>query len=148
MKKLLFGAVVLFLMASCAGNGESEKVQEDSSQTADSLAQVEAAQAEVARQDSIRQDSIAKAEKAAQTTAQYDKIVDEYLNATIKLEGVAKKAGSVKNFNYETASNVIAKCNKLDDQIKKVKSELTPEQLEKYKRGQKKYRNSIGLLAG
>ena len=148
MKKLLFGAVVLFLMASCAGNGESEKVQEDSSQTADSLAQVEAVQAEVARQDSIRQDSIAKAEKAAQAAAQYDKIVDEYLNAIIKLEGVAKKARSGKNFNYETASNVIAKCNKLDDKIRKVKSELTPEQLEKYKRGQKKFRNSMAWLAG
>ena len=148
MKKLLFGAVVLFLMASCAGNGESEKVQEDSSQTADSLAQVEAAQAEVARQDSIRQDSIAKAEKAAQAAAQYDKIVDEYLNAIIKLEGVAKKARSGKNFNYETASNVIAKCNKLDDKIRKVKSELTPEQLEKYKRGQKKFKNSMAWLAG
>lgn len=61
MKKLLFGAAALILMASCSGNGtSSEKDTEDSTRIADSIAQVEAAKAaaEQARLDSIRQDSI------------------------------------------------------------------------------------------
>ncbi|MCH5236621.1 MAG: hypothetical protein J1E95_02340 [Muribaculaceae bacterium] len=67
MKKLLLGAVALFLMASCAGNGSSEKAREDSARIADSIAQIEKtkAEAEQARQDSIRQDSIKKAELEA-----------------------------------------------------------------------------------
>ena len=66
MKKLLFGAAALFLIASCGGNGTSEKVREDSSHIADSIAQVEAAKAaaEQARLDSLSQDSIKKIEKA------------------------------------------------------------------------------------
>ena len=66
MKKILLGAVALCLMASCAGNGSSEKAREDSARIADSIAQVEKAKAEAeqARQDSIRQDSIKKIEKA------------------------------------------------------------------------------------
>ena len=150
MRKLLFGAVALLLMASCAGNGGSEKAGTDSSQTTDSPVQaVDAAQAkaEQARLDSIRQDSITKAEKAAKeekAASQYDEIVDGYFNATTKLESMAKKAKSGKNINYETANSIITKCVKLEGQIKKVKSKLTPKQLEKYKKGQKKWNNSIG----
>ena len=60
MKKLLFGAAALLLMASCSGNTTKEKAKEDSIRIADSIAQVEAAKAaaEQARMDSIRQDSI------------------------------------------------------------------------------------------
>ena len=60
MKKLLFFAMSLILMAGCSGNGASEKANEDSIRIADSIAKVEAAQAaaEQARLDSIRQDSI------------------------------------------------------------------------------------------
>lgn len=62
MKKLLFGTVAVLLMASCAGNGNSEKAREDSIRIADSIAALEAAQAEAeaeqARLDSLRQDSI------------------------------------------------------------------------------------------
>ena len=77
MKNLLFGTAALFFMASCSGNGGSEKTKEDSahieatrdSLLADSIAQAEGARqaedaakaaAEQARLDSIRQDSIAK----------------------------------------------------------------------------------------
>ena len=77
MKILLFGTAALFLMASCSGNGGSEKTKEDSthieatrdSLLADSIAQAEGARqaeeaakaaAEQARLDSIRQDSIRK----------------------------------------------------------------------------------------
>ena len=58
MKKLLFGATALLLMASCSGNGTNEKAKEDSARIADSIAQVENAKAaaEQARLDSIRQD--------------------------------------------------------------------------------------------
>lgn len=62
MKKLLFGTAALLLMASCSANGTNEKAKEDSTRIADSIAQVEEAQAaaEQARLDSIRQDSIAQ----------------------------------------------------------------------------------------
>lgn len=69
MKKLLLGAVALFLTASCSANGSSEKEREDSIRTVDSLAKVEAArqaqetahaQAVMAQErlDSLRQDSL------------------------------------------------------------------------------------------
>ena len=44
MKKVLFGAAALLLMASCSGNGTKEKAKEDSIRIADSITQVEAAQ--------------------------------------------------------------------------------------------------------
>lgn len=74
MKKLLLGAAALFLMASCSGNGPTEKTKEDSVRIADSIAQVEAAQAaaEQARLDSIRADSI----KQAEADAFYNKLPD------------------------------------------------------------------------
>ena len=59
MKKLFFGTIALFLMASCSNGGKAEGEREDSIRKADSIAQVEAAlAAEQARQDSIRQDLI------------------------------------------------------------------------------------------
>lgn len=60
MKKLLFGVAMMLLVASCSGNGASEKEREDSVHFADSIAQVEAAKAvaEQARRDSLGQDSI------------------------------------------------------------------------------------------
>ena len=74
MKKLLLGAIVIFLMASCSGNGASEKANEDSIRIADSIAQVEAAKvaAEQARLDSIRADSI----KQVEADAFYNKLPD------------------------------------------------------------------------
>ena len=74
MKKLLFGISALLLLASCSGNGASEKAREDSTRIADSIAQVEAAKvaAEQARLDSIRADSI----KQAEADAFYNKLPD------------------------------------------------------------------------
>lgn len=74
MKKLLFGIAAIMLMASCSGNGASEKAKEDSTRIADSIAQVEAEQAaaEQARLDSLRADSIKKAE----ADAFYNKLPD------------------------------------------------------------------------
>lgn len=43
MKKFLFGAAVLFLMANCSGNGTTEKAKNDSTCIADSIVKVEAA---------------------------------------------------------------------------------------------------------
>lgn len=78
MKKLFFGTIALFLMASCSGNGASEKAKEDSARVADSIAQVEVTRqaeeaalttAEQARLDSIRRDSIAKEKEMRITPA-------------------------------------------------------------------------------
>ena len=69
MKKLILIAIGFFftivIMASCSGSGSAEKASEDSARIADSIGEIEAAQAaaEQARQDSIRQDSIAQEEK-------------------------------------------------------------------------------------
>ena len=68
MKKFLLGIATLFMMAGCAGTGNSEKERQDSIRTADSIALLKAEAelieneriAELARQDSIRQDSIRK----------------------------------------------------------------------------------------
>ena len=115
MRKLLFGAVALLLMASCAGNGGSEKAGTDSSQTTDSPVQTEvAAQAEA---DQARQDSITKAEKAAQ----YDELLNQYIK-------------SVNNPNYKNAN----KSWELGNKLEKIKDKLTPEQRAKYKKAKSK----------
>ena len=141
MKKLFFGGVALLLMASCAGRGSSEKAREDSVRIADSIAQVETATAaaEQARQDSIRQDSIAKAEAASQ----YDDLLNEYVAATTKLENLANKVKRLENVNFNTVNNTLSKCASLERQIKKVKSNLTPEQLEKFKKAKKKWDKNV-----
>ena len=141
MKKLLFGAAAIMLMVSCSGNGASEKAQEDSTRITDSIAQQEAALATdgQVRQDSLRQDSIAKAEAAAQ----YDDLLNEYLAATTKLENLAKKVKRLENVNFNTVNNTLSKCVSLERQIKKVKSKLTPEQLEKFKKGKTKWDKNV-----
>lgn len=68
MNKFLFGIVVLLVIASCSGNGVSEKKNDDFSAKADSIAAAtQAAEAEAearqARIDSIRLDSISRVEK-------------------------------------------------------------------------------------
>ena len=81
MKKLLFGVAALLLMASCSGNGTTEKASDDSARIADSIAQVETAKAaaEQARLDSIRQDSINESmEKAELETSVSTFITDLY----------------------------------------------------------------------
>ena len=90
MKKLLFGAVALLLMANCSGNGAKEKVNEDSLRAADSIAQVETAKvaAEQARQDSIRQDSvrqdsIAKSKTLQANSAEVEKRIKEFYEGAV-----------------------------------------------------------------
>lgn len=123
MKRILFGISALFLMASCSGNGASEKVREDSARIADSIAQVEAAKAAVeqARLDSIRQDSIAKAEVAAQ----YDALLNQYIKAA----------------NNPSAANA-NKSWRLGNELEKVKDKLTPEQRAKFEKAKKKRQNN------
>lgn len=65
MKKLLFGVMALILLASCSGNGGTDKSREDSILRADSIRQADsiaaaevALKAQQAMQDSIRQDSV------------------------------------------------------------------------------------------
>ena len=60
IKKVLFGAVALILMASCSGNG-NKQLKAPQTLASDSVTQAESA-AEQARRDSIRQDSIRNAE--------------------------------------------------------------------------------------
>lgn len=87
MKTILFGAMALFLMASCGGNKDSETGAEGYNPTADSIVQEEAIrQAQEAAQeareqerlDSIREDSL--------------KIVDKFNEALLKPSDVFIKA--------------------------------------------------------
>lgn len=87
MKKLLFGAVALFLIASCAGNGTSEKASEDSADmTTDSLAQVESTNAadEKADLEAKRQEA-AKKEKEAEEAdfAKIQKLVKDFYQSSV-----------------------------------------------------------------
>ena len=91
MKKVVSGAAALLLLASCSGNGASEKAKEDSIRIADSIAQVEAAQAaaeqarlESMRQDSIRQDSIERAEFPEVVRKLWKGVPDHGINSLTK----------------------------------------------------------------
>ena len=105
MKKLLFGAAALFLVASCAGNGTSEKAKEDSAHVADSIAQVEAAKAaaEQARLDSIRRDSIENTKTPTFQTFCYPHNVDGIvtLQDFYKASHIEK---SLKNLGFKLAN--------------------------------------------
>lgn len=148
MKKFLFGAAALILIASCSGNDASEKVREDSTRIADSIAQVETTRqaeiaAEQARQDSIRQDSIAKVEKAAQEASQYDDLVNQYAALVNKLDKEARSG------NFNNIYSKVTKITNLEAKIRKVKNNLSPEQLKKYKKALNKMSAlGNGIIAG
>ena len=145
MKKLLFGAVALLLMASCSGNGTTEKANDDSARIADSIAQVEAAKAaaEQARVDSLRQDSIANAEKAAQEASKYDDLINQYVSAVNNVEKAAKKGQMNK------MQSLCDEAQRLRNKIDKIKNELTPEQSAKFKKAVSKWGRLLnGVIAG
>lgn len=104
MKKLLFGAVALFLMISCTGKGSSEKAKEDSARIADSIANVEAAKvAEQARLDSVRRDSMNNIQEFARVVKALENLPTDHN----RLEGFLKRLGfkgskktSTKEENY------------------------------------------------
>ena len=121
MKKLLFGVAALLLMASCSGNGTTEKASEDSTHIADSIAQVEAAQAAA---EQARQDSIAKAEAAAQ----YDNLIKEYASAIVTFKNRAIRT----NGDYQSYK-LYLKCKDLEAKLNKQKDKMTSEQLSKFK---------------
>ena len=137
MKKLLYLSAVLLLATSCSG-GNSDKAKEDSAALEDSLAKVEIAK-EQARLDSILQDSIAKAEQQAKAASQYDEVVDQYVANVNKVAAAAKKG------DYSKYGPLSSKCINLSSKIEKIKGELTPEQLDKYKKAKSKYSR---LLSG
>lgn len=83
MKKLLLGAVALLLMASCSGNGTSEKAKEDSTRITDSIAPVEAA-----HQTGL-QDSATQADSTATVTSEAEKKAPE-----LNVSAFYKKIGS------------------------------------------------------
>ena len=106
MKNLLFGAMALFLMASCSGNGSSEKAKEDSARIADSLSHVEAIkEAEEAIKladaaiEQARLDSIEKVQLALNAIPTFNEIV-----SSRNTEKLFKNKGfkvSVKQEYYE-----------------------------------------------
>lgn len=132
-------------MTGCAG-GNAEKEREDSIRNADSLTAVEAAikTTEQTWEDSIRQDSIAKADASLQASTQYDDIINKYEDAA----DAFYKYVRTSNYDDEKAIKLNEKCWKLSKQIKKIKNELTPEQLSKVKAAEKKIDNSVGFIAG
>ena len=132
MKKLLFGAAALLLMDSCSGNGTAEKAKDDSASVADSIAKVEAAKAaaEQARLDSLRQDSIEKAEAAAK----YDDLVDKFVSSVNKIERAADR------HDFSNMHALVNKYTSLQNQVNKIKDNLTEEQLSKVKKAERKYR--------
>ena len=144
MKKLLFGAVALFLMASCSGNGTKEKTNEDSTHIADSIAQVEAVQAAVeqARLDSLRQDSIAKAEEVAKASAQYDGQLNDFRT------NINKFVKAVNNWNPSVFVPLMNKLDNMQSKLNKCKDQMTPQQQEEFKSLKIKYRKNRSRTAG
>lgn len=143
MKNLLFGAAVLFLMASCAGNGRSEKVGEDSSQRADSSLQTEvAAEAETEQvpQDSMAKDANAKTEKTSNKSAEYDDLLNQYEKSVKNYQKFVKTFREFNNDGfYHKQPSYTKKCRDLYFKINKIKNNLTPEQNRKFKSLRSKY---------
>lgn len=141
MKKLLFGVAVIMLMASCSGNGTNEKAQEDSASIADSIAPVEVASV---AEEQTGQDSVVKAEEAANTSAEYDELLDQYEKS------VKSYQKFVKNFrgDYDKQPSYTKKCIELYKKINKVKNELSPEQNKKFKSLKSKYDQAYYSIQG
>ena len=149
MKKLLFGAAALLLMASCSGNGTTEKANYDSTRIADSVAQVDTAKAkaevEKVSQDSIKQESITKEEKAEKnkkSISQYGDLLNKYSTAVNAFEKEAKRS-----YGSEKTGKLKKKCEKIESEIKKIKSNLSKEQLSKFNVAKKKYNEGVSYWA-
>lgn len=155
MKKILFGATALLLMAACSGNGSKKSEKGSVYQDTDSLPQVEASSDSGGQSTSespqevkaatVDENDAPKIEKEVnRETAQYDGMVDEYLEIATKVESQAKKVKGGQDINYEAVDPLLSRGFNLEVKLKKLKKKLSPEQLEKYKKAQKKWDNSVG----
>ena len=145
MKKMLIGAAALLLMASCSGNGTTEKTLEDSARIADSIAQVET-QTKSEKTDTVTDglNSTQSAEEQTNDYAQYDDLLNQY-------ETVVKQYQKfVKNFNgnYSKQPTYTTKCNKLSGKLNKIKDILSPEQKKKLKSLRAKYDQAYYSIQG
>lgn len=131
MKKLFFGAAILFLMASCSGKRGSEQVQADSAQPVDTIAKVEAATDTMAQtpEATATQDTVAKVEKAEKAAhSKHEKLVNQFVAAAKKLKNSSGK------LDFDEYEDLVDKCGNLQRKVAKVKNELTPEELEQYQK--------------
>lgn len=141
-------------MASCSGNGESQKEREDSGQTIDSMAQIEVPQAQDATEgeqtlpDPASQDSIVKDDEITKATAQYDGIIKEYVSTVNSFAKVSKTV--TQTGAYSKGVSLLQKCFKQEEKINKIKSKLSPSQLEQFNKAKAKFKkaNAPGRYAG
>lgn len=145
MKKILFGVSALLLMASCSGNGSSEKSAEDTASKPDSIATVDT-QAKSEKTDTltVAQNSNQSAEEQTNDSAQYDDLLNQYETA------VKQYQKFVKNFNgnYSKQPTYTTKCNKLYGKLNKVKDKLSAEQKKKLKSLKAKYDQAFYSIQG
>lgn len=150
MKKFLFGPLVLLIMAACTGK-QTEKNNEDTLNTTDSLAVIEEDLKidEEARIDSIRKDSIATTEKEINEGAEYNELLDQFAGMASELESIGKRIEETHeiNYDYEKVSSIITNGGTLLQTLIKVKNKLTQEQLKKFNEAMKKWENNLSYFA-
>ena len=134
MKKLLFGAAALLLLAGCSGNGNNETTDEA---TQDSTAVTVA-------DDSVKATPDAPEAVTAKDASQYDDLLKQYENAVTAYQKF------IKNFkgNYSKQPSYTKKCNNLYSKLNKAKNSLTEEQKKKLKSLKSKYDQAYYRING
>ena len=107
MKKLLFGAAALFLMAGCARFGNSKKAAEDSARIADSIARVEAA-------EQARQDSLQKAQEESEFAEIQSMVKKFYESAVLRCNN--KSNSYLSNYLTNHLMTKLIRMNEFDDE--------------------------------
>lgn len=97
MKKLLFGIAALSLLISCSGNSASEKANEDSTLSTDSIVQLDTADSttiqaepeavpqEALSQESVRQDSVATNQSLQANSVEVEKKIKDFYEGAVLL---------------------------------------------------------------
>ena len=152
MKKLLLGFAAIYLLVSCSGKNENTQQITDTVQQEDTLTQ-EAPDLDSTRQaatDALKTDSDSSANQISKETsndqskdfAKYDKLVAQFVASVDNLEKAAKKG------KWNSLTSLGKKNDSLRSQINKVKKNLSPEQLAKVKKAEKKYSRLLnGVIA-
>ena len=153
MKKLLFGVVVMILMASCNGKNEGSDNTVDSGSVNDTVALTiaedstknqtvedsvtqevadSAKQEKALKQDSTKTAKKEKDNKPSPNAKKIDDLLSKYMEC-VKFYRSESKAGAMGEdlFSIEQAAS------KYDKQLKKLQDQMTPEQKKKYEKAKK-----------
>lgn len=163
MKKIMYLAVVCALVVSCGGNKPQENGAENYNEqtdtiiiTADSIDDVDTATVNIVsaedysigKEEDIVPEEVVEVVQADANNSKYDGMLDEYESAANNLKSAANKVLSGNESAMNDVSKYGPKCDKLESKLNKAKKDLSPNQLDRFKKIKSIHYKAIGSVVG